>query len=281
MLEDVPGTGKPLLAKTLSKSIGGNFSRFQFTPDVLPSDVTGIEYFNPKTSEFELRRGPVMTNILLADEINRVMPRTQSSLLEAMGERQVTLEKQSTPLPKAFLVIAMQNPIESQGTFPLTDAQLNRFLITISIGYPTPEDEPAKNYNWTICLSLAVNRRFGWKENLEDLISFTTYICQYATKHQIPFELFISVLAEDGVLHLSLNEDQTKYTKAVEELARISNNSTLLPKQGFLHYATRERSSTLIHISLQKGELFILSHPTFLITNEGMVEPVENLTISP
>ena len=117
LLEDVPGTGKTLLAKTLSKSIGGNFSRVQFTPDVLPSDVTGIEYFNPKTSEFELRLGPVVANILLADEINRAMPRTQSSLLEAMEERQVTLEKQSTPLPKPFFVIATQNPIESQGTF--------------------------------------------------------------------------------------------------------------------------------------------------------------------
>ena len=109
------------------KSIGGNFSRVQFTPDVLPSDVTGIEYFNPKTSEFELRLGPVVANILLADEINRAMPRTQSSLLEAMEERQVTLEKQSTPLPKPFFVIATQNPIESQGTFPLPDAQLDRF----------------------------------------------------------------------------------------------------------------------------------------------------------
>ena len=111
LLEDVPGTGKTLLAKTLSKSIGGNFSRVQFTPDVLPSDVTGIEYFNPKTSEFELRLGPVVANILLADEINRAMPRTQSSLLEAMEERQVTLEKQSTPLPKPFFVIATQNQL--------------------------------------------------------------------------------------------------------------------------------------------------------------------------
>ncbi|MBG9580827.1 magnesium chelatase, partial [Bacillus thuringiensis] len=141
LLEDVPGTGKTLLAKTLSKSIGGNFSRVQFTPDVLPSDVTGIEYFNPKTNEFELRLGPVVANILLADEINRAMPRTQSSLLEAMEERQVTLEKQSNPLPKPFFVIATQNPIESQGTFPLPDAQLDRFLMTISIGYPNPEDE--------------------------------------------------------------------------------------------------------------------------------------------
>ncbi|MEI4828498.1 MoxR family ATPase [Bacillus sp. FJAT-53711] len=159
LLEDVPGTGKTLLAKTIAKSIGGQFSRVQFTPDVLPSDVTGIEYFNPKISEFELRLGPVMTNLLLADEINRAMPRTQSSLLEAMEERQVTLEKQSTPLPKPFFVIATQNPIESQGTFPLPDAQLDRFLMTISIGYPTPEEE------------LQMMRRFRKNKPLDELHS--------------------------------------------------------------------------------------------------------------
>ncbi|MDC2864168.1 AAA family ATPase [Bacillus sp. BP-3] len=157
LLEDVPGTGKTLLAKTIAKSIGGQFSRVQFTPDVLPSDVTGIEYFNPKTSEFELRIGPVLTNLLLADEINRAMPRTQSSLLEAMEERQVTLEKHSTPLPKPFFVIATQNPIESQGTFPLPDAQLDRFLMTVSIGYPTSEEE------------LQMMRRFRTNKPLDEL----------------------------------------------------------------------------------------------------------------
>lgn len=120
------------------------------------------------------------------------------------------------------------------------------------------------------------------EENVEDLISFTTYICQYATKHQIPFELFISILAEGGPLHLPLNEGQAHYGKALEELARISDDSTLLPKQGFLHYVTRkrERSSTMIYIGLQKNELPLLSQPTFLINNEGMVEPVENLALS-
>lgn len=142
--------------------------------------------------------------------------------------------------------------------------------------------EPVKNYSWTICLSLAADRGFGWKENVEDLISFTTYICQFATKHQIPFELFISVLAEGGPLLLPLNEGQTHYAKALEELARISDDSTLLPKQGFLHYVTRkrERSSTMIYIGLQKKELPLLSQPTFLINNEGMVEKLENLALS-
>ncbi len=141
--------------------------------------------------------------------------------------------------------------------------------------------EPVKNYSWTICLSLAADRGFGWKDNVEELISYATYIFQYATKHHIPFELFISVLAEGGALHVPLNEGQTQYAKALEELARISDDSTLLPKQGFLHYVKkRERSSTMIYIGLKRNELPLLSQPTFLITSEGMVEPVENLAIS-
>ena len=141
LLEDVPGTGKTLLAKTLAKSIGGSFSRIQFTPDVLPSDVIGLEYFNPKEGGFEKRIGPIFANIVLADEINRAMPRTQSSLLEAMEERQITIEKETDPLPNPFLVIATQNPVESHGTFPLPDAQLDRFLMKINLGYPSRQDE--------------------------------------------------------------------------------------------------------------------------------------------
>lgn len=141
LLEDVPGTGKTLLAKTIAKSIGGTFSRIQFTPDVLPSDVIGLEYFNPKHGEFVKRIGPIYANIVLADEINRAMPRTQSSLLEAMEERQITIEKQTDQLPKPFMVIATQNPGESHGTFPLPDAQLDRFLVKINIGYPSRQDE--------------------------------------------------------------------------------------------------------------------------------------------
>ncbi|WP_433774036.1 DUF58 domain-containing protein [Bacillus wiedmannii] len=142
--------------------------------------------------------------------------------------------------------------------------------------------EPVKNYSWTICLSLAADRGFGWRDNVEELISFATYTCQYATKHQIPFELFISVLAEGGALHVPLNEGQTQYAKALEELARISDDSTLLPKQGFLHYVMkkRERSSTMIFLGLPKKELPLLTQPTFVIHDEGMVEPVENLAIS-
>lgn len=141
LLEDVPGTGKTMLSKSLAKSINGAFRRVQFTPDVLPSDITGIQFLNPKTKEFELKPGPVMTNILLADEINRATPRTQASLLEVMEERQVTIDGETLKLPTPFLVMATQNPIESQGTFPLPEAQMDRFLMRINVGYPSASEE--------------------------------------------------------------------------------------------------------------------------------------------
>ncbi|WP_346775355.1 MoxR family ATPase [Bacillus sp. RO2] len=142
LLESVPGTGKTMLAKSFAKTMDAGFKRIQFTPDVLPSDVTGIQFFNPKEQNFELRPGPIMTNILLADEINRATPRTQSSLLEVMEERQVTIDGETLAIPGPFMVLATQNPIESQqGTFPLPEAQMDRFFIQIDLGYPTLEEE--------------------------------------------------------------------------------------------------------------------------------------------
>ncbi|MFD1020450.1 AAA family ATPase [Thalassobacillus hwangdonensis] len=142
LLESVPGSGKTKLAKSFAKVTGGTFKRVQFTPDVLPSDVTGIQFFNPKTQEFELRVGPVMTNVLLADEINRATPKTQSSLLEVMEEYQTTIDGETLPVELPFLVIATQNPVESnQGTFPLPEAQLDRFLFKVDMGYPVYDEE--------------------------------------------------------------------------------------------------------------------------------------------
>jgi MoxR-like ATPase len=141
LLEDVPGTGKTTLARALATSLGATFRRIQFTPDLLPSDVTGLNWFNQKAQEFHFRPGPIISHIVLADEINRATPRTQSALLEAMQERQVTIDGVPHALPRPFLVMATQNPVELEGTFPLPEAQVDRFLLRIAIGYPTQADE--------------------------------------------------------------------------------------------------------------------------------------------
>jgi MoxR-like ATPase len=157
LLEDLPGSGKTIMAKALARSMGGSFKRVQFTPDLLPSDVTGFTVFDQKTGEFRFQTGPVMTNVLLADEINRTIPRTQSSLLESMGERQVTVDSRTLPLPRPFFVIATQNPIELEGTFPLPEAQMDRFLMRVEIGYPTGPEE------------LRIMERFRREDPLESL----------------------------------------------------------------------------------------------------------------
>jgi MoxR-like ATPase len=141
LIEDVPGVGKTMLARALAISLGGLFKRLQCTPDLLPNDITGVSIYSQADQDFHFRRGPVFVNILLADEINRATPRTQSALLEAMGERQVTVDGTTYPLPKPFMVIATQNPVEYEGTFPLPEAQLDRFLLKVDLGYPTHEEE--------------------------------------------------------------------------------------------------------------------------------------------
>ena len=157
LLEDVPGTGKTTLAKSLAKSLSCSFSRVQFTPDLLPADITGMRIYNQNTCEFTFVKGPAFTNILLADEINRATPRTQSALLECMEERQITEGGTTYPLEKPFLVIATQNPVETQGTFPLPEAQLDRFLIRLSLGYPTADE------------AVTLMQRFLHRQPLEEL----------------------------------------------------------------------------------------------------------------
>ncbi len=141
LIEDVPGVGKTMLAKSLARATGCTFKRIQFTPDLLPSDVTGVSIYNQRTGEFEFRAGPIVAHVVLADEINRATPKTQSALLEAMEEQQVTVEGITRPLPSPFIVLATQNPIEYEGTFPLPEAQLDRFLLRIHLGYPEPSQE--------------------------------------------------------------------------------------------------------------------------------------------
>jgi MoxR-like ATPase len=141
LIEDVPGVGKTMLAKSLARATGCSFKRIQFTPDLLPSDVTGVSIYNQRTGEFEFRAGPIVAHVVLADEINRATPKTQSALLEAMEEHQVTVEGVTRPLPTPFIVLATQNPIEYEGTFPLPEAQLDRFLLRIHLGYPEPAQE--------------------------------------------------------------------------------------------------------------------------------------------
>ena len=162
LIEDVPGIGKTTLARSIAASLGCTFRRIQFTPDLLPSDVTGINYFNQKTQEFQFRPGPVTSQVVLADEINRATPRTQSALLEAMQERQITVDGETYPLPRPFLVLATQNPIELEGTFPLPEAQVDRFLIKLPIGYPTEAEEHA------------MLLRFARQDPLEDLAPVVT-----------------------------------------------------------------------------------------------------------
>ncbi len=141
LFEDVPGIGKTTLAKALAKSLDCSFQRIQFTPDLLPSDITGITFYNQKKGEFEYRPGPLLSQVVLADEINRATPRTQSALLEAMEERQISVERETLPLPRPFMVIATQNPVELEGTFPLPEAQLDRFLMRLRIDYPSQAEE--------------------------------------------------------------------------------------------------------------------------------------------
>ena len=157
LLEDYPGMGKTLLAKSMARSLDMDFRRIQFTPDLLPTDISGLNYYNQKEGEFQFRPGPIFTNILLADEINRATPRTQSSLLECMEERQVTIDGETRMLEKPFLVIATQNPVETQGTFPLPEAQLDRFLIKTRMGYPTTGE------------GLEVLKRFKSRQPLEEI----------------------------------------------------------------------------------------------------------------
>lgn len=193
LLEDVPGTGKTTMAKTLAKSLSCDFSRVQFTPDLLPADITGMRIYNQHTGDFTFIKGPAFTNILLSDEINRATPRTQSALLECMEERQITEGGVTYPLDEPFLVIATQNPVETQGTFPLPEAQLDRFLMRLSLGYPTQDEAVALMQRFIHAQPLATITPVATKEEVaeaaklsrncsvsEDVMSYMAALCEAA-----------------------------------------------------------------------------------------------------
>ncbi len=189
LIEDVPGIGKTMLAKSVARTLDCPFRRIQFTPDLLPSDVTGVTFFNQRSQEFEFRPGPIFAHVVLADEINRATPRTQSALLECMEERQVSLEGETRPLPRPFLVLATQNPIELEGTFPLPEAQLDRFLLRLSIGYPSEADE--KN----------IVRRFRSGSPLDELPAVVDTV-ELMAMQRLAREVHVAAAVEDYIVRL-------------------------------------------------------------------------------
>jgi len=230
LIEDIPGVGKTTLARALSKTIDGKFARIQFTPDLLPSDITGINVFQQSSGKFTFKSGPIFANILLADEINRASARTQSALLEAMGEEHVTIDGESHPLPKPFIVLATQNPIEYHGTYPLPEAQLDRFMLQIDLGYPSPEIEQ----------SLAISRTsedpvdaIDSVVSLEDLILLRLKIDNIKMESSVSQYLLgiVTATRQNAQLRLGVSTRGTLlYARICRAMALLEGRDFVLPE---------------------------------------------------
>jgi len=256
LLESVPGSGKTLMAKSFAGAIAGQFRRMQFTPDVLPSDVTGIRFFNPRDQEFVLRIGPIQTNILLADEINRATPRTQSSLLEAMEEKQVTIDGDTVKLPEPFMVIATQNPVESQqGTFPLPAAQLDRFLFRIEIGYPTIDEEKKILSNFGKSPGKVMTKQIV---TLDDVLQWTTEVKEISVHEDIQMYILQIVRAtrEHQFIEIGLS------SRAALAILQASQGKAFLSGRDFVNLD--DVKAVLPHIA---GHRIVLT-PEGMLTRE-------------
>lgn len=262
LLESVPGTGKTMLAKSFAKTMDASFKRIQFTPDVLPSDVTGIQFFNPKEQNFELRPGPIMTNILLADEINRATPRTQSSLLEVMEERQVTIDGETLSIPGPFMVLATQNPIESQqGTFPLPEAQMDRFFIQIDLGYPTKEEEKE------------IMNKYRLGEPIKQMTSFFTKEEVMELQEQVK-QVKVSPVVEDYILEI------VQMTRNHEEIELgVSPRGTLALMRAAQGAAFVNGREYVTPEDVKKMAPYVLSH-RLVLTMEGSLKKTNKQVVT-
>ncbi len=259
LIEDMPGSGKTKLAKALGKTLDIKFSRIQFTPDLLPSDVTGLNVFNKATSEFELKKGPVFTNILLADEINRATPRTQAGLLECMEEHQVTIDGETFSFPEPFFVIATQNPIETAGTFPLPEAQLDRFLMKISMGALSREDE------------MAILDRFEGEDPLDSLSNVATGSDILSLREKAK-EVFVSPDIKKYILDII---EKTRDSERV--LAGVSTRGALGLMNAAKAYAVVLGRDYVIPDDINYLSKFVLAHRLVLSLGQSNYEEAKKI----